>query len=104
MDDKLDQVLSCLETIDGKLGSIETRLDKVEDGQSKNLSLITGALERLSGDIRSVDTRVADVGGQISHAREEIAQLRAEHGGYLRAIHDDIKPLDRRVSMLEAAD
>lgn len=86
---------------DDKLDQILLKLDAIEKRQGDDLHLLTGALDRLSEDIRAVDTRVASVASDLSHARREIAQLRAEHGGYLRAIQKEAEGLDRRVTVLE---
>ena len=95
-DDKLDQILA-------KLDEQGVAIRAISERQKADFSLITGALDRLSEDIRSVDTRVAAVASDVSHARKEVAQLRAEHGGYLRSLQDELGKVTDRVGILEKA-
>lgn len=95
-DEKLDKILA-------KLDEHGAALKAVSERQAADFGLITGALDRLSEDIRSVDTRVASVASDLSHARREIAQLRAEHGGYLRSLQGELERVAERVGILEKA-
>jgi len=100
-DDKLDRILAKLEEQGSAIDEQGVAIRAISERQKADFGLITGALDRLSEDIRSVDTRVAAVVSDISHARKEIAQLRAEHGGYLRSLQSELEKVVDRVGVLE---
>ena len=98
-DDKLDRILAILERQGSDIEAIKTR-------QKEDFGLLTGALETLSTDLADARADLGDairrVEGKSDHTNRLIAQVRAEHGGYLRAIQNNVDGLDRRVTALEA--
>jgi DNA repair ATPase RecN len=100
-DKKLEQILAKLDQQSAAIEEHGVTMKALLERQKADFGLITGALDRLSEDIRSVDTRVAAVASDVSHARKELAQLRAEHGGYLRSLQEDLEKVADRVGILE---
>ena len=105
-DDKLGQILSKLEALEAAQGEHGVKIDAIAKRQPEDFGILTGALETLTTNLADVNADLGDtvrrVEGKADQTNRLIARLRAEHGGYLRAIQNEVKDLDRRVTVLEA--
>lgn len=104
-DDKLDQILAKLEAMEAAQGEQGVRIDAIAKRQADDFGMLTGALETLSTNLADVNADLGDairrVEGKADQTNRLIAQLRAEHGGYLRAVQNEVKGIDQRVAALE---
>ena len=100
-DDKLTQVLE-------KLAELETNqkagFAALLERQKADFGMISGALDGVNENIRTVDSSVAQVNLAVKENSKLIAQLRAEHGAFLREIQKETEALDRRVTILEGSE
>ena len=105
-DDKLDKILSKLEALQVAHNEHADKIEAIAKRQVDDFGILTGALETLTTSVADVNADLGDavrrVEGKADQTNRLIAQLRAEHGGYLRAIQNEAKGLDRRVTALEA--
>jgi len=105
-DDKLDQILTKLETIEAVQGQHGAKIDALAKRQADDFGMLTGALEMMTTNLADVNADLGDairrVEGKTDQTNRLLAQLRAEHGGYLRAIQNEVKGVDQRVTALES--
>ena len=105
-DDKLDRILSKLEALEATQGEHGVKIDAIAKRQIDDFGILTGALEALTTNLADVNADLGDavrrVEGKADQTNRLIAQLCAEHGGYLRAIQNEAKGLDRRIAELES--
>ena len=111
-DDKFDEILSKLASLESgqkagfaalqdRQAALEERQTALEERQKSDFGMIAGALDGLAEKIRSVDSSVAQVNLAVKENSQLVAQLRSEHGAYLRTIQREAETLDRRVALLE---
>jgi len=104
-DDKLDRILAKLEAMEAAQGEHDVKITAIAKRQTDDFGMLTGALETITTNLADVNADLGDAIRRVESKADQtnrlIAQLRAEHGGYLRAIQNEVKGIDQRVTALE---
>lgn len=100
MDRRFDGVDGRFNSVDGRFDSLDARLDQHGKMLADLIEIVTDQ-KRLGVDLtETLSVMDAKLDGTATSVA--LAQLRAEHGGFQRALNQDLAKLGRRTDDLEA--
>lgn len=114
IDNRLDAVDRRFDTVDGRFDQVDQRFDAVDsrfdgvDGRLDQHSKMLADLIEIVTDQKRMDVDMAETLSVLDAKLDgtatsvALAQLRAEHGGFQRALNQDLAKLGRRTDDLEA--